>query len=163
MSGKTLQFVVPGDPVALGRARVTSIGGKPRMFTPKKSADHKRVVAMLAKAAGAQVVADFPVILDVAAVWAWPKAWSHGRVAGERAGMAAIADYLGPGKKTRPDADNLAKLAADALNGIAYQDDGQVWLVRCAKVYGNRDETHVRVIYADSDQDAPRFARWWSP
>ena len=29
-------------------------------------------------------------------------------------------------RSTRPDVDNLAKVVADALNGIAWEDDGQV-------------------------------------
>lgn len=51
----------------------------------------------------------------------------------------AVIDFMfalktGAGyRDTRPDLDNLAKLVLDALNGIAYHDDGQVSTLVCRK------------------------------
>jgi Holliday junction resolvase RusA-like endonuclease len=46
-----IAFTVPGEPVALGRARVTTRGGFPRVYTPEKSATAKKAVALCAKVA----------------------------------------------------------------------------------------------------------------
>jgi Holliday junction resolvase RusA-like endonuclease len=37
-----------------------------------------------------------------------------------------------------PDIDNLAKLAMDGLNGIAYEDDNQVVVLHCYKMHDNQ-------------------------
>ena len=38
------------------------------------------------------------------------------------------------GKATRPDVDNLCKLVMDALNGVAWKDDGQVAMLLAVKI-----------------------------
>ena len=56
--------------------------------------------------------------------------------------------YLGvirPAKK--PDADNIIKSICDALNGLAYVDDGQVVSVSCRKLYS--DVARCEVIITD--------------
>jgi Holliday junction resolvase RusA-like endonuclease len=35
----------------------------------------------------------------------------------------------------KPDLDNLLKLLKDALRGIAYRDDSQIWHIKAIKVY----------------------------
>ena len=52
----------------------------------------------------------------------------------------------------KPDADNIAKLVLDALNGVAYEDDSQVdslMVVKGTRVRGNRPETRVHVHWED--------------
>lgn len=39
-----------------------------------------------------------------------------------------------PGK---PDIDNILKVVLDGLNGIAYEDDKQVTMTQCKKVYAD--------------------------
>jgi Holliday junction resolvase RusA-like endonuclease len=43
-------------------------------------------------------------------------------------------------KTSRPDIDNLVKLGLDALNGVAYIDDGQVYWLNAEKRYVGPDE-----------------------
>jgi Holliday junction resolvase RusA-like endonuclease len=38
-------------------------------------------------------------------------------------------------KITKPDVDNLAKAILDALNGVAYEDDSQVYSLEVQKWY----------------------------
>lgn len=38
-------------------------------------------------------------------------------------------------KDTRPDIDNLVKLVCDALNGLAWKDDGQIVILEAYKLY----------------------------
>ncbi len=149
-------FVIPGDPVALGRARVTTIGGKARMYTPGASVTAKNATALYALAAGVRPLED-AVGLDVVSVWAWPKSWSKRAL--EAAVLSQAMDHhMGIPKTSRPDADNCGKLVGDALNGIAYADDSQVWQMRAIKIYGPRAETHVRLWQGS---EPPRMERWW--
>lgn len=151
-------FVVPGEPVALARPRVAVVAGRPRLYTPESSVDQKTAIGWAAKAAGV-TPADGPVVLDVVAVWLYPRAWSQRTIAGELVRLRDDRAHVGAAKITKPDADNVGKLVADALNAIAYVDDAQVWLARFATVWGPRAETHVRIAYGET---APGFpARWW--
>lgn len=54
----------------------------------------------------------------------------------------------------KPDADNALKLALDALNGVAYEDDAQVTYAACRKLpreRGKGPETTVMVTRVWSD------------
>ena len=50
---------------------------------------------------------------------------------------------LHPTKK--PDADNIGKIVADALNGVAYQDDAQIILLQIRKTYSEEPRVVVTV------------------
>lgn len=101
-------FVVPGDPEPWRRARSR---GKVR-FTDPRSVAFKAKVALFATRA-CKVPIEGPVCLRVACYW-----------------PARKPDLKTPRppewRDTRPDADNVLKAVADALNGIAYVDDAQV-------------------------------------
>ena len=51
------------------------------------------------------------------------------------------AGKIRPAKK--PDADNIIKSICDALNGLAYVDDGQIVSVYCRKLYSDRARCEV--------------------
>lgn len=38
-------------------------------------------------------------------------------------------------RQKKPDADNIIKIIADALNGVAYNDDKQIVMCSCGKYY----------------------------
>lgn len=40
----------------------------------------------------------------------------------------------------KPDGDNILKIVLDALNGLAYDDDNQIFNMNCRKVYDPEDE-----------------------
>jgi len=45
----------------------------------------------------------------------------------------------------KPDADNIAKIVLDALNGVAYTDDTQVVNLSVQKRYGEVAEVKVEI------------------
>ena len=45
----------------------------------------------------------------------------------------------------KPDMDNIVKVVADALNGVAYQDDKQVILVSAKKAYSAMEGLDITV------------------
>lgn len=152
-------FEVPGRPVGKERPRVTR--GGLHSYTPKKTKTYETAVQVHAKAAGAREQPRAVAVgLDVVAVFPFPRAWGRARRdEGEtvyriayRAGLQAIA------KITSPDEDNILKAVQDALQGVAYEHDGQVWCGRAVTIYGPYPTTHVRVWY----DDVPAFPeRWW--
>ena len=128
----TITFVIPGIPCAWARAR---LHGKVH-FTPKKQAAAMVNVQLAAAPAmrGREPLTG-PVRLAISAVWPWPKSWSA------KKRRAAGAHY----KTSKPDADNVGKLVADALNGICWTDDAQVAELRVTKQYGMAGATYVVV------------------
>lgn len=60
--------------------------------------------------------------------------------------LAKQAALFGCAVTKKPDADNICKLVLDALNGIAYRDDKQVFSVSIAKIYSHTDSISVAVF-----------------
>lgn len=108
-----LWFTVPGEPRGWARARTQGA----RFFTDSKTASEKQAVAAWAIEAGARLL-EGPVEVRLTAYLRIPQSASKKR----RADM--LANIERPTKK--PDGDNLAKLALDALNGVCWKDDVQV-------------------------------------
>jgi Holliday junction resolvase RusA-like endonuclease len=117
-----VKFIVHGPPVAWQRARSN---GR-RRYTDPRVAAHKAAVALAARAAGVTPL-DGPVGVTVAVVLARPQ-----RLLAKRCPDAPIPAPV------RPDVDNYAKAVLDALNGIAYADDGQVTTLNVTKWYAER-------------------------
>lgn len=110
---ESLTFEVPGVPVAKGRARITTVGGHARAFTPAKTRTFEALVRDHADRAMREL--GLPVL--------------------EGACRLVVRAYFPRRKReptefeqpmsVRPDADNVLKAVADALNGAVYRDDGQ--------------------------------------
>jgi len=78
-----------------------------------------------------------------AAEEAWQWAWRAGgrRMVVGHFGLAVEVVHQSPKRPTapypkRPDLDNVVKLVADALNGMAWTDDALCQSMRATKVYG---------------------------
>jgi Holliday junction resolvase RusA-like endonuclease len=77
-----------------------------------------------------------PVRVVIKAQFQIPRSLSH----------AKQTALVGCAVTKKPDADNIAKLVLDALNGVAYRDDKQVYSVSISKVYANSDAVSVAVL-----------------
>jgi Holliday junction resolvase RusA-like endonuclease len=124
----TITFVVPGKPFAWRRARSN---GKVRFNDPAMEAHADTVKSIALQHFPAPL--EGPVRLTVRAIFNVPQSWSKKRQA---------ATIWRPHTST-PDSDNLAKQLGDALNRIAWMDDGQIAETHIYKMWGNRDETLV--------------------
>ena len=80
---------------------------------------------------------DKPVSVRIEAYFPVPKSFSN-----KRAGKA-LAGEIAPTKK--PDADNIAKIICDALNGVAYMDDTQVIELTVVKKYAKEPKVKVSI------------------
>lgn len=127
-------FTVPGDPQGKGRPRTNRKTGK--TYTPPETRNYETLIRECYVISGGSMLfpKGSPVWLQVVAHYAMPKSFAKWK---RRAVEAGVVAYV----TTKPDFDNIAKVVADALNGLAYHDDAQVVFGQCLKVYG----THPRV------------------
>ena len=126
-----VQFTIPGKPFAKQRPRATRQG---RVYTPAETVSFERQVAALAAQHFPEPLAG-PVRLTVNAMFLPPKSWSN------RKATAALATP----HTQRPDIDNCIKAVADALNRIAWADDGQVSEIVASKRWQMVEQTIVTV------------------
>jgi Holliday junction resolvase RusA-like endonuclease len=111
-------FVIPGKPMGQPRprfARMGAFGDFVKVYDPKKAVSYKATIIQLARAAGVRQMVG-PVRLAIDAYLPRPK-----RLCRKIDPSNAI-----PAECT-PDWDNIGKIVSDALNGVAYADDAQVW------------------------------------
>ena len=132
-----IAFEVPGPIRGKARPRVTRAG---ITYTPKETAQYENLVKLcFREAAAAHEVELFekPVRAQLEVYYEIPTSTTKSRRG------AMMMDRLYPTKK--PDADNIAKIVLDSLNGIAYKDDSQVVELMVNKFYSKRGQPYVFV------------------
>ena len=131
MDANEITFEVPGQPVPQPRARISTMGGFARAYTPKGHAIHayREAVRLLATTNGwREGPATGPVAVEIDCYLERPA--SHVTKAGEVRSSAPT--YPG-----RSDVDNLAKAVLDAITdaGTLWGDDDQVVELVVRKAY----------------------------
>ncbi len=117
-------FTVDGPAVGKGRPRVSTIAGRPRMYTPAKTVAWEKLVAEAAhNAMGNVLPSPHPWSVRIVIFAPIPASWPKRRQEAAKRGDEV------PGK---PDLDNVAKAVLDACNGVLYEDDKQVCRLRVA-------------------------------
>lgn len=60
-----------------------------------------------------------------------------------------LADFQSEklGHLKRPDLDNMVKLLADALNGIIWADDSQIFNLHACKLYSANPRIELEIFY----------------
>lgn len=134
----TVHFTIPGEPVAKGRPRMTRAG---RVYTPSKTRLYEAHIQDLWNAnCFATLPTGQPIAVFVNAYFAIPKSVSKKR----RLAMDG-APHI-----SKPDADNVAKAVLDALNGLAFEDDSRIHVLRISKQY-TLGEPRVEVTLQSAD------------
>lgn len=130
-----ITFTVPALPIAQPRQRhrIVNAGGRTfsTNYTPSKSPanDFKATVRMAAAQAYQGPPLEGPLAMTLVCVFPCKS---------KRARKP---------KATRPDCDNLAKCAADALNGLLYVDDGQIVRLHVEKWHASgTEQPHVEIL-----------------
>lgn len=137
-----VHFAVPGRPFAWRRAQqfASVLAGKAvvRKFTDKDMAANQKKVATLACEAWGRSPPHFgPVKVLVMARFAIPSSWPLWLR------MAAMEGEVFHDSK--PDADNLLKNIQDALQFVAFVDDGQLADCRVIAKFGPNEGTDVYI------------------
>lgn len=124
-------FYVNGKPTGKARPRFTKSG---HTYTPAATKTYEAQVAKAYREAAGDLYFHAPIFVRIEANYAIPKTWSKAK--------QEEAYKLTPGK---PDADNIAKIILDALNGVAYDDDVEVTRLLVTRRY-TPGPAHVTVM-----------------
>lgn len=128
---KSVSFHVPGKPQGKARARTfyNEKAEKHTSVTPEKTVLYENLIkTMYINAArGKKFEKGTPVVLRVIARFMPVSS------ASKKMQRQMLDGEIYPLKK--PDMDNIIKVVADALNGVAYLDDTQIMMVNAKKVY----------------------------
>jgi Holliday junction resolvase RusA-like endonuclease len=125
-------FDIPGAPIGKGRPRASMRGGRPRLYTPSRTAEWEgRASVVLRDSWGQRAPLEGPVRLHVLALFPRPKRmiWKRKKMPRE--------PYTG-----KPDASNVLKAVEDAIEkaGI-YRDDKQIWSSSIVCLYCSGEES----------------------
>lgn len=134
---KQFIFTVYGEPRGKGRPRFNKNG---HTYTPADTAKYERMVRamFLSRYPRAEKIGkDIPVRAKINAYYKIPDSAGKGKKQLMKAGL------IRPTK--RVDADNIAKILLDALNGYAYHDDAQVVELEVKKLYA-QSEPYVDIL-----------------
>ncbi len=148
----TIKFIIPGEPVAKGRARSFVRNGRIAHYTPAKTARYESLVRLVAQQAMSEKLpVEGAVNLTIRAFLTIPTSWSLKKQ--QAAAIGAIAHTK------RPDLDNIVKAIKDGANGVTWEDDSQVIDVRASKQYGTpRVEVEITICGWRDDNHAISLA-----
>lgn len=135
-----IEFYVPSEPRGKERHRT----GKYGTYTPSKTVKYEKEIQKAFRSywdiPELPFPAKTPVTVFIAAYYKIPKSES------KKTKAKMVINKIRPTKK--PDADNIAKIVMDALNGVAWKDDAQVVNLQVYKAYVP-DEPYIHVILED--------------
>lgn len=138
---ESVTFHVPGKPQGKARAKTVrnKYTGNTMSYTPEKDLLYENYIKerFLNVSNGTFYERGTPVTLRIVARFLPPKSISKKRTALMLEGKEL------PLKK--PDMDNIVKVVADALNGVAYHDDTQIVFVIAKKAYSAMEGLDVTV------------------
>jgi len=138
-----IQLIIPGPPVGKGRPRFARAGAFVRTYTPEKTARTEELIKMIfAQQYPGHVPTGNGVTMAVRAYFPIPK--SASKRLRERMTKENFP-FL-----HKSDADNILKLCADALNGLAYEDDRQIYGAEVWKYYSPRPRLEIDICEEES-------------
>lgn len=118
-----------------------------RMYDPKKVSEYKQIVAMLATQQVKMKKYSKPSgALSVRMTFTVPLLKSFTK---KQTLMAKILELL-PHKK--PDLSNYIKSTEDGLNGILWNDDGQICQLICSKHFGEKPSVEIDVSVINENE-----------
>ena len=137
-----VQFTIPGEPKGKQRPRVVTRGGFSKAYTPEQTLTYENMVRWCYKEQSGEMF-DGELAVGIEAVFQIPKSVS------KKKRQQMLDKEIRPTKK--PDADNIAKIICDALNGIAYHDDSAVVDLRVRKYWGDVPGVTVTIMNAPNE------------
>lgn len=138
-----VRFVINSEPRGKQRPRVFNNRhtGKSQTITPKETVSYENLVRWTyANTLGCGML-EGALRMDVMAYYSIPKSTPKGKRQDMIDGKILHTK--------RGDIDNVIKLIADALNGIAYKDDGQIAEVYAKKMYSENPRVEVTIQELD--------------
>lgn len=129
-------FSVPGKPKGKARARTKKNG---QTYTPKETVEYEdKVKAYYLESQPRQKFFNKePLAVGIYARFEIPKRTTKAEK------LAMMRGDKSP--TVKPDADNIAKIICDALNGLAYGDDSQIVNLTVSKTYIRQEDMQPHV------------------
>lgn len=133
-----IRFTVPGEPVGKGRPRFVRTFSGGRAITPTKTRWYEEDVRCEYYTQCDHRFSDKDMLkIHIDAYFNIPKSASKKRT------KDMLEKKIRPTKK--PDADNIIKVIADALNDVAYYDDKQIVDCSISKYYSDIPRVEVEI------------------
>jgi Holliday junction resolvase RusA-like endonuclease len=127
------KFIIPGEPVAKGRPKLSRYG----TYTPKKTKEYEEHIKQEWRKNGYREPLTGAVMVDITF-------YRNIQKSGSKA--VKTAKLTGKVKPTiKPDLDNYIKAVLDGLNGLAWVDDSQIINISATKEYSMKPETVVLI------------------
>ena len=127
-----IKFTIPGPPQGKARART----GKGFAYTPENTVVYENLIKIMFLQTKAEMT-EKPVKITINAYYPIPKSATKGKR------LAMEYNIIRPTKK--PDADNVFKVVADGLNGLAYKDDTQIVEAKIYKWHSTEPRVEVEI------------------
>ena len=133
-----ITLTILGMPQGKGRPRFAKHGNFVNTYTPDKTVIYENLVRTeYTRQFKPLRFADQSLRMEVTAFFPIPKSTSKKNAALMR------ENKLRPAKK--PDADNILKIIADSLNGVAYKDDAQITDATVRRFYSDIPRVEVKI------------------
>jgi Holliday junction resolvase RusA-like endonuclease len=133
-----VHFTIPGEPVGKGRPRFSRQGSFVKAYTPGKTVSYENLIKVEYERQSGLSFGEREIGLRVTAYFSIPKSVSKAKRQRMKDGE------IRPAKK--PDIDNVCKVVADALNGVAYNDDRQIVYTEISKRYDDMPRMDVSIF-----------------
>ena len=127
---KAVKYTIYHEPVAQGRPRFA----RGRAYDPPKSKAYKELVALCSRRYFPEPLKG-ALKMQVVFSIQMPKSLSKSKK----------VDVDKTPHSSRPDIDNLCKALLDGLNGVAFEDDGQVVCLQAWKFWSSEPKIEIEV------------------
>lgn len=135
-----MKFTVWGKPKAKGRPRLSTFNGFARAYTPQDTVEYENLIKLSylqASETQEPIEYDKPIVMTINGYYPIAKNTSKKKKAEMLNG--AIRPCI------KVDCDNLAKIIADSLNAVAYNDDTQIVDMYIHKWYSEQPRVEVEI------------------
>lgn len=129
-----MKFEVVGKIKGKARPRMNTRTG--RAYTPTDTINYENLVKISYLNAGGINLHSKPIKMEIQAIFEPPKSTSKKKLAEMIKGEPVVK---------KPDTDNIAKIVADALNKVAYDDDSQIYDMSITKKYGEQEKLIIEL------------------
>ena len=131
-----IKLIVHGKIQGKGRHRVNTRSGK--CFTPESTRNYEQYIKLsYLQKYGQPILLEGALRAELKAYYEIPKSTS------KKQQQLMLEGKVRP--TTKPDADNILKLALDALNSLAYKDDKQVVEANVNKYYAKEPFLSIKI------------------
>ena len=137
-----VNFIVPGAPQGKARAKVVRLpNGRSHSFTPERTTFYENLVKLeyQRQCPGRRFDDEVALEMRIKAYYPIPGSISKKKQAAMEAGEIRPT--------VKPDSDNVMKIIADSLQGVAFKDDKTVVFCQIEKYYSR--VPHVKVEISD--------------